>query len=85
MNEVSEGIGLNTQEAYCLALRIAARHVAESDRWLDWEDYPLLGEFAFQRLDEAMRGAVADGLRDTLGRLEKAWDIDSAYLLGETQ
>lgn len=79
--ELDEGVGLNWREARCLALLIAARHVADSDRWLDWEDYPELGEFAFQRLDEAMRTVVADGLHYTLGKCERMWDMDARLLL----
>lgn len=78
---MSEAVNLNEREARCLGLRIAMQHLVDSDRWLDWEDYPMLGEFAFQRLDEAVRSEIAAVLRDELRHNEQVWDIDSALLL----
>jgi hypothetical protein len=78
---MSEAVNLNEREALCLALRIAMVHVVDSDRWLEWKNYPMLGEFAFQRLDETMRSQVADVLRSELRRVEGTWNLDSAALL----
>lgn len=76
-------VNLSENEATVLAYRIAYKQMVDSDRWLEWEDYPELGEYAFQRLDVSVRTVVAGYLLDALRLMERTWDIDSAALLEE--
>ena len=47
-----EAMFLNEHEALALAYQLVATRVCE--QWLEWEDLPNLGEFAFRRLSEVV-------------------------------
>lgn len=76
----SDGIGLTELEAGALAYRIVAQHVSDSDRWLEWEDYPYLTNEAFQMVDEKVREIGATTLNRSRS-LDVEADIDSVELL----
>lgn len=76
-----EGLDLTSTERQVIATRLAAQHLrANIDDWLLWEDVPSLGEFAFDRLNEAVIDVV-NGLDQRVRSLENLYDIDSQALL----
>lgn len=77
---MDEGMGLTETEARCLALRIAARQIRGFTLWLEWEDYPNLGEHAFERVIEAMH-TVAKDLEKQTRQVDRIHDVDSADLI----
>jgi hypothetical protein len=73
-----EGMNLSHTESRIFAMWLAARHLDAGD-WLEWEDVPNLGEFAFFRLDEAAV-SIADDLAEQAKKLAEYHDIDPAFL-----
>ena len=78
---MSTALDLTEEEAHRLAHRIAARRLADPGEWLEWEDYPMIGEYAFERLVDEMADEAATEVRQG----DRMHDIDSAYLLEEAQ
>lgn len=73
-----DGMNLTDEEAGCLAMLLAVRHLADRE-WLEWENVPNLGEYAFDRLFEAAE-RVTDVLMERSMLLDARMDIDSRYL-----
>lgn len=78
-----EGIALSDLEAEALALRVVTDWCRHGEQ-PEWEDLPLLGEFAFGRLCEAMV-RVADVVEAEAERRDVMHGIDSAALLREAR
>lgn len=72
-----EGMNLTLAEAIALAKRVIIRHLRTD--WLEWEDLPNLGEFAFQRLADAVEAQVDALSRDAVWH-ERVTGIDAADL-----
>lgn len=69
---------LTADEATALAKRVVADHLYDN-QWLQWEDLPLLGEFAFDRLAEAVDAEVASIFQASL-QWDRSMNIDSQQL-----
>ncbi len=80
-DEEQKGVPLNNKEATVFAYRIVLRQLAESDMWLDWEDYPQLTKQAFIDVDRHVQVTVAAYLKDAVQLQESTWDIDGADLM----
>lgn len=82
-----EGVNLSIQQAQALAHRVILERLEPAD-WLDWEDYPALGEYAFDRLVESVSYRLAEMWRE-LKDWERALDVDTVELtdraVGATQ
>ena len=81
---MSDVLDLNDVEAMALARRLAANQVANHENWLFWEDLPELGEYAFERLADAM-DSLADEMRRGVRLNDAGLNIDSFYLWEQTQ
>lgn len=72
-------VNLTDDEATALALRIVVNWCEHGD-WPMWEDYPFLGEHAFERLCGAIV-ARGETLHDLLRTVEERLNVDSADIL----
>jgi hypothetical protein len=72
---------LNDKEATVFAYRVVLRQLAESDIWLDWEDYPYLTEQAFNNMARHVQVTIPGYLADAMRLMETTWDIDGADLM----
>ncbi len=78
-----EGIGLTDREITALAWCIVANRVADPEYWLEWEDYPNLGEYAFEALNQQV-AAVASEIGLISDWRDRLMDINSRELLERT-
>lgn len=74
----AEGMNLIDAEAEAFARRIIAEHV--DGEWLEWEDYPNLGEHAFERLSNAVK-RFSEQLNWAADHHDRAYDMDSRLLI----
>lgn len=82
MSNGEDGMYLTYNEAVSVARRIVARHAADAAEWLDWEDYPNLGEYSFDRLVIAVQ-EVGHALGVEADHHDRADEIDSSYLISK--
>jgi hypothetical protein len=75
-----EGLTLTNHEERIVAWRLIADLAGDWAEHIDWEHVPLLGEFAWETLAESL-DEVARDVRKQAQRMERAFDIDAAYLL----
>lgn len=81
--EPPEGVNLTAEEATALARRVIVEHLDDCD-WFEWEDYPELGEYAFERLLSAVDAEVR-AMTDASLAHDRATGIDSQWLKGRAQ
>ena len=71
---------LTIAEAKALARRVVARHLADTEGWLSWEDYPNLTELAIVQLVEAVEALGQDAEHDADAH-DRCENLDSMLLL----
>ena len=81
--QTGEGVDLTADEATALAKRIMADHLHDAE-WLLWENFPELGEFAFERLSEAVDAEVQSAF-EASRHWDRAMNIDSVWLKERAQ
>jgi hypothetical protein len=79
---LSDGMNLTAEEARCVAARLVARWLAAAE-W-EWEDLPLLGEFAWDRLLDALESFKAEAWR-TSEISDRHYNIDSVDLIDRAE
>lgn len=75
----NDGVNPNEHELRVLAYRIAARMMRDAE--LDWEDYPMLTEEAFDQLNHNVNDLVSRVLLNNSRIIEDTYRIDHAALL----
>jgi hypothetical protein len=79
-----QAFDLTDAEATALAKRLIAEHLTHNPDWLQWEILPELGEYAFERLAEAVDTEVR-ALMNASRAHDMATQIDSQWLKGRAQ
>ncbi len=76
---------LTEREVLVLAYKVAVRELEDTESWLEWEDYPNLGQGEFEAVDHKIRTIIAPYLRAAMRDLELVWRLDAADILERTK
>lgn len=69
-----DAMNLDNKQAVALAHLVVARLIHHTEEWLEWEDYPNLGELAFRAVESGSQGSGIEPLRSVEELAANQWD-----------